>query len=380
MLIADVAQPRYLLSKNEYVGWENHPSEGFSQVKSCALGLAAANDNQRLRLVATNGALNLQTENGPFNNDSMTLAYDNAGRVNSRTVSNTTTTFAYDGLGRRLKQTVGATETRYLWCGAAICQQRSNTDVVQKRFFAEGEYVLTGTKKYLTLTDHLGSVRDVIDITTTPTLVGSFDYTPYGAVARSWGTVTPGYTYAGLFAHPQTGLLLSATRAYEPGKGRFLNRDALAPFGYPYVDASPLLKVDPLGLSGSTVFPGRMTPIPISPPPVTIPGTPEHDEYKRWANGLGDNFHKNLSDLIKAIDRWKQENCPLLRRSNVEDEGEDDDQKRCQDVYRTCRNSCIDEYADLGGSLGSPWLGNCINVCMEDNGCDGGAYPFPTTN
>ena len=50
-------------------------------------------------------------------------------------------------------------------------------------------------------------------------------YTPYGAVARSWGTVTPGYTYAGLFAHTQTGLLLSATRAYDPAKGKWLNKD-----------------------------------------------------------------------------------------------------------------------------------------------------------
>ena len=29
-------------------------------------------------------------------------------------------------------------------------------------------------------------MRDVIDITGTPTLVGSFDYRPYGVVARSW--------------------------------------------------------------------------------------------------------------------------------------------------------------------------------------------------
>ena len=124
---------------------------------------------------------------------------------------------------------------------------------MQKRFFAEGEYVLTGTKKYLTLTDHLGSVRDLIDITSTPTFVGSFDYTPYGAVARSWGTVTPGYTYAGLFAHPSTGLLLSATRAYDPAKGRWINKDPIRVLGginlYGYVGGSPMLAIDPQGLA-----------------------------------------------------------------------------------------------------------------------------------
>lgn len=209
---------------------------------------ATASYNGLNQITAWNAATHTYDNNGNLTGDGVrTYTYDAADRLKTVTQGGTTTTFAYDGLGRRLKQTVGTTETRYLWCGAAICQQRSNTDVVQKRFVAEGEYVLTGTKKYLTLTDHLGSVRDLIDITGTPTLVGSFDYTPYGAVARSWGTVTPGYTYAGLFAHPQTGLLLSATRAYEPGKGRFLNRDMIPDWGYGYGNASPMLFVDPNG-------------------------------------------------------------------------------------------------------------------------------------
>jgi RHS repeat-associated protein len=196
-----------------------------------------------------NGSTFAYDANGNLTSDgAKTYTYDAADRLKTLTQGGTTTTFAYDGLGRRLKQTVGSTETRYLWCGAAICQERSNTDVVLRRFTAEGEYVLTGTKKYLYLTDHLGSVRDLIDITSTPTLVGSFDYTPYGAVARRWGTVTPGYTYAALFAHTQTGLLLSATRAYEPSKGRFLNRDMIPDWGFGYGNASPVLFIDPDGL------------------------------------------------------------------------------------------------------------------------------------
>lgn len=164
----------------------------------------------------------------------------------------TRTKFAYDGLGRRLKQSVGATETRYLWCGDRICQQRSATSVYQKRFYAEGEYFHSGTKKYLTLTDHLGSVRDVIDITGTPTLVRSLDYRPYGAVARSWGTVTTGYTYAGLFAQANTGLLLSTTRAYNPANGKWLNVDPIREAGginlTGYVRGGPISRRDLLGL------------------------------------------------------------------------------------------------------------------------------------
>lgn len=211
----------------------------------------AANDNER-RCRAVSGNL--------VNHGSHTYTYDmNApgqrswpNRLKTITQGATTVTFAYDGMGRRLKQTVGATETRYLWCGSAICQQRDGADTVQKRFYSEGEYVHSGTKKYLTLTDHLGSVRDVVDITSTPTLVGSFDYRPYGEVARSWGTVTTGYTYARLFAQTSTGLLLSTTRAYNPANGKWLNVDPIREAGgvnlTGYVGGRPMVAIDPMGL------------------------------------------------------------------------------------------------------------------------------------
>ncbi len=204
---------------------------------------AAANDNVSRRYAA----------NGNLSSDgTRTYTFDAADRLKTITQGATTVTFQYDGLGRRLKQTVGATETRHLWCGAAICQQRSASDTAEKRFYSEGEYVHTGTKKYLTLTDHLGSVRDVIDITGTPTLVGSFDYRPYGEVARSWGTVTTGYTYAGLFAQTNTGLLLSTTRAYDPTNGHWLNRDpkreaAAGENQFAYTLGNPIKWNDPRG-------------------------------------------------------------------------------------------------------------------------------------
>ncbi len=186
-----------------------------------------------------------------------TYTFDAADRLKTITQGATTVTFAYDGLGRRLKQTVGATETRYLWCGTTICQIRSAADAWTHRLYPEGEYRATGTKKYLYLTDHLGSVRDVIDITGTPTLVGSFDYRPYGEVARSWGTVTTGYTYAGLFAQTNTGLLLSTTRAYNPANGKWLNVDPIREAGgvnlTGYVGGSPMMGVDPMGLTSGDV-------------------------------------------------------------------------------------------------------------------------------
>ena len=129
----------------------------------------------------------------------------------------------------------------------------TRTDTVTAKLFAEGEYRPSGTKKYLTLTDHLGSVRDVVDITGTPTLVAAFDYTPYGAIARSYGSISPVYQWAGLVADISAGVLLSATRAYNPANGKWFSVDPIREAGginlTGYVGSSPINFVDVLGLA-----------------------------------------------------------------------------------------------------------------------------------
>jgi RHS repeat-associated protein len=223
----------------------NH-SYGLDKLDNATCFAGVTGTYNGLNQIATFNAVSYTYDaNGNMSSDgTRTYTFDAPDRLKTDTQDATTVTFASDGIGRRLKQTVGATETRYLSCSTTICQLRNGSDTTQKRFYSESEYVHTGTKKYLTLTDHLGSVRDVIDITGTPRLVGSFDYRPYGAVARSWGTVTTGHTHAGLF--------LSTTRAYNPANGKWLNRDPIretaGPNGYSYVNAMPTMGADPTGL------------------------------------------------------------------------------------------------------------------------------------
>jgi len=52
--------------------------------------------------------------------------------------------FRYDGFGRRVAiiATNGtATETRYLWCGDTLCQSRTATDTVSRRYYPKGSSV-----------------------------------------------------------------------------------------------------------------------------------------------------------------------------------------------------------------------------------------------
>lgn len=250
------ASDRLLTGNGSIAG---NSSFGYDKLDNATSFAGITGTYNNLNQISTfNGTTYTYDNNGNLTSDgTRTYTYDAADRLLTVTQGSAVTTYGYDGLGRRVKRTYvngTTTNTRYLWCGAAICQTRDGSDTVTAKLFAEGEYRLSGTKKYLYLTDHLGSVRDVVDITGTPTLVAAFDYTPYGAIARSYGSVMPLYQYAMLVADPNTGLMLSATRAYSPAIGRWLNVDPIREIGgtnlYAYSDASPTLLVDPKGLFG----------------------------------------------------------------------------------------------------------------------------------
>jgi RHS repeat-associated protein len=164
------------------------------------------------------------------------------------------TTFAYDGIGHRTIQadTIGGTTTtkRFMWCGDAICQTRDGSDNVLRRDLWEGEYILSSGQKLVYMPDQLRSVRDVLDATT-GNLVQSYDYTPYGGVARSNGSTPTDYEFGMLFYHPASGLNISATRALDGVTGRWINRDSILEEGglnlYAYAGANTINAVDPVG-------------------------------------------------------------------------------------------------------------------------------------
>lgn len=236
-------------------------SFGYDRLNNATSFAGITGTYNNLNQISTfNGTSYTYDANGNLTSDgTRTYTYDAADRLLTVTQGSAVTTYGYDGLGRRVKRTYAngsSTETRYLWCGIAICQTRDGTDTVTAKLFAEGEYRPSGTKKYLYLTDHLGSVRDVIDLATTA-LVAAFDYTPYGAVARSYGSVVPLYQYAMLMADPNTGLYLSLTRPYNPTNGKWLNSDPIREAGgvnlTGYVGGAPTMGVDPLGLDPNLI-------------------------------------------------------------------------------------------------------------------------------
>ena len=120
---------------------------------------------------------------------------------------------------------------------------------VTSRYFAQRE-IRSGTK-YIYGRDHLGSVREVVDVSaTTDTVVARYDYDPYGRREVVSQTVAFDWGFTGHYYHADSGLHLAPFRAYDAELGRWLSRDPLGEAGginlYEYALSNPVNFVDPV--------------------------------------------------------------------------------------------------------------------------------------
>lgn len=167
------------------------------------------------------------------------------------------TTFGYDGLSRRVLDTEtdadgSTTITHNLWCGQRLCERRADDDTVIARYFDQGE-VQKGTP-YLYAKDQVGSVVALIDAS--GQVAGRVTYDAYGNIIDQSG-VQPGYVYAGLYYHPDSGIYFATYRAYDASTGKWLSRDPVRETAnlnlYAYSKDSPTIYSDRLGLWSSTL-------------------------------------------------------------------------------------------------------------------------------
>jgi RHS repeat-associated protein len=167
------------------------------------------------------------------------------------------TQYWYDGLQRRVKQNyydgASSIDTYYTWCRGHICARRDGGNTTKARYFPEGQSNNSGAtvnSKWLTFKDESGNVRDTVD--TSGNLVGAVDYTPYGSILRTSGTL-PDYLFGGMMWDTNMLYNLSETRLYDPSMGRWWQRDpigyAAGTNTYAYADSNPVSKFDPGGLA-----------------------------------------------------------------------------------------------------------------------------------
>jgi RHS repeat-associated protein len=208
-----------------------------------------------------------------------TYVHNAAGERASQTVAGQTTSFRYDGLGNLTGATLpGGTEIEYVLDGQGrrvgkrldgtlvqgflyqdslrpIAELDGTGNVVSRFVHAHGinvpAYMVKAGVAYRIVTDHLGSPRLVIDVTSGD-IVQRMDYDEFGRVTLDTQPGFQPFGFAGGLHDPQTDLVHFGAREYDPETGRWTTKDPIGFLGgdanlYAYVLNDPVNRIDIAG-------------------------------------------------------------------------------------------------------------------------------------
>jgi RHS repeat-associated protein len=189
-----------------------------------------------------------------------TYSYDVLG--NLRTVhlpDSRTIDYVIDGLGRRIgKKIDGALQRGWLYRNglSLVAELGPDGQTVVARFVygTRGhvpDYMVKGGSTYRIITDHLGSVRLVVDATT-GVVAQEMSYDEFGRVLQDTNPGFQPFGFAGGLWDGDTGLVRFGARDYDAETGRWTAKDPIL-FGghqanlYVYVGNDPVNRSDPWG-------------------------------------------------------------------------------------------------------------------------------------
>jgi RHS repeat-associated protein len=153
-----------------------------------------------------------------------------------------TTNYVYDAEGRRVKKTSGTTVTRYVYgiSGELVAEYTGSTPVQSKEYVSGPTGLLlvvdtpgaSQTLRYVT-PDNLGTPRLHTSAGPTPSVLGRFDYMPFGE--EIFGTSTPQSFNAGRTT--AMGYTASDTTASQKVRQKFTSKERDAETGLDYFGA-----------------------------------------------------------------------------------------------------------------------------------------------
>jgi RHS repeat-associated protein len=171
--------------------------------------------------------------------------------------------YVIDGQNRRIGKKVNGTLVQgflYRNLLAPVAELEGSGTVVSRFVYGTKinvpEYMVKGGAAYRLLTDHLGSVRLVVD-TATGTIAQRLDYDEFGQITEDTNPGFQPFGFAGGLYDPDTKLTRFGARDYDAFTGRWTAKDPIL-FGggdtnlYRYAFNSPLEWTDPWGLVNAT--------------------------------------------------------------------------------------------------------------------------------
>ncbi len=297
-----------VVQKTETVGGTTtvdvHSYDPLSQLTSVTRGGVAVEsytyDENGNRLVANVGgqqtATTLDGQDRIVQSGSSTFAYNAAGQLASVTAPGQTTTYQYDPAGnllsvalaggptvsyvidgrdRRIGRRVdGVLVQQFVYADARrIVAELDGTGTLVSRFvYAGGNMpasMVRGGVTFRLLTDHVGSVRLVVNATD-GSIAQRLDYDAWGNVTADTNPGFQPFAFAGGLYDGTTKLLRFGARDYDPRLGRWTAKDPLG-FGgrdanlYRYAGNDPANRVDPQGT-------------------IVVPETPLDELEEAWSN------------------------------------------------------------------------------------------------
>ncbi len=271
--------------------WESYAYDGNGNRTSWTdvTGAGVATYDSQDRLLAygnetytytANGELQTKSQNGQTN----AYAYDVLGNLRHVVLaSGVTIDYFVDGLNRRIgKQVNGTLSQGFLYQSgiAPLAQLDGAGNVVSLFTYASGrrvpEEMVQGGVAYRLITDHLESVRAVVNAQTGE-IVQRLDYDAFGRVILDTNPGFQPFGYAGGLYDYQTGLVRFGARDYDAESGRWTSKDPIL-FGgrnsnlYGYVVNNPVNNVDPAGRCSDPGGPGLRYCIATFIPQATVMG------------------------------------------------------------------------------------------------------------
>ena len=193
------------------------------------------------------------------------FTYNNAGRLASVANGTTTTAYTYNALGELVRKSSG-TVFFYDEAGHLLGEYSSSGVLIQETIWLDNIPVATvrplsggGIEIFYVHTDHLNAPRKI----TRPSdnkLRWRWDPTPFGYALpnenpASLGTFSYSLRFPGQVYLEESKLNYNYFRDYDSVTGRYVQSDPIGLAGglntYGYVQANPILQVDPFGLSAS---------------------------------------------------------------------------------------------------------------------------------
>jgi RHS repeat-associated protein len=187
-------------------------------------------------------------------------AYDAVGNLRAVTLPNgDEIEYLVDGQGRRVGKTVnGVFEKGWLWRGQLQpVAELDASGAVAKRFVYGArknapDLMVTSTATYRLVKDHLGSVREVVDVATNA-VAQKLEYDAWGRVLVDTSPGFQPFAFAGGIADHDVRTVQFGARQYESEIGRWQSRDPIRFEAgdtnlLAYAGADPVNRIDPTGL------------------------------------------------------------------------------------------------------------------------------------